>query len=99
MGPRPSWPTWQYFCFEDDEIESSGASSEQRDEPFVPLDGGVVYETGELLGKRATGEGNGEAALLLDGLFLRLDNELGEAFHEFPRGGERTEDGCIWRGV
>lgn len=67
--------------------------------PLVPLDGGVVHEPAELLGERASGEGDGEAALLLDRLFLCFDDKLRERADELGRGGEGQQNRCAWGGV
>ncbi len=67
--------------------------------PFIPLDGGVVDEPGELLGERASGEGDGEAALLLDGLLLRFQDELRKPVDELGRRREDVENGRAGCGV
>ena len=67
--------------------------------PFIPLDGRVANEPSELLGERAAREGDGEAALLLDGLLLCFYGELREPVDELGRGGEDAEDGGTWCGV
>lgn len=63
-----------------------------HDIPLIPLDPGSADEAAQLLGQGATGQRDGEFALLLDGLLLRLQDELREGVDERVWVGEGTED-------
>ena len=73
----------------------AGGSGRAGGAPFIPLDGRVANEPSELLGERAAREGDGEAALLLDGLLLSLDDEVGKRLDEGIIRRKRVEDGRV----
>lgn len=63
----------------------------RRDRPLVPLDPRLSKEALEVARERAARDGEGEGATLLDGLVLRLEDELGDGGDELVGRGERVE--------
>jgi hypothetical protein len=62
------------------------------DAPLVPFDARAADERAELLGERAAREREREAALLLNGLALCVDDEGRERVAQLRRGWERVQD-------
>jgi hypothetical protein len=63
-----------------------------EDRPLVPFDAGLVDKPVELLGQRASGNGNGKVALLFNRLFLCPDNECREGVDELVGRWECEQD-------
>lgn len=68
-----------------------------KDLPFIPFNCWVANEAPQHLWKRPAREGDCEAALFVDRVFLGFDKKSRKRDNEGVRVWERNENGCVWR--